>query len=288
MPTVLDGVRPDTVPPAVVKAADLLAEAARTKVACPPVRTLFADGGDLDTAYAVQRLNVRRALDAGRRIVGRKIGLTSVAVQRQLGVDRPDFGALFADMAVPDGGELPVGRLLQPKVEAEVALVLGDDLPHRECTVVDVLRAVDFALPALEIVDSRVRGWDISLVDTVADNASCGLYVLGATPVPLTALDPRTLPMTMTRGGATVSEGTGADCLGSPLNAAVWLASALAERGEPLRAGDLVLTGALGPMVAAAPGDVFEARVPGLGSVRVGFAEEAGEEEAEEGGGETR
>ena len=288
MPTVLDGVRPDAVPPAVAKAADLLAEAARTRVACPPVRTLFADGGDLDTAYAVQRLNVRRALDAGRRIVGRKIGLTSVAVQRQLGVDRPDFGALFADMAVPDGGEVPVGRLLQPKVEAEVALVLGDDLPHRECTVVDVLRAVDFALPALEIVDSRVRGWDISLVDTVADNASCGLYVLGATPVPLTALDLRTVPMTMTRGGATVSEGTGADCLGSPLNAAVWLASALAERGEPLRAGDLVLTGALGPMVPAAPGDVFEARVPGLGSVRVGFAEEAGEEEAEEGGGETR
>ncbi|GAB7110751.1 2-keto-4-pentenoate hydratase [Streptomyces phaeofaciens JCM 4814] len=288
MPTVLDGVRPDAVPPAVVEAADLLVEAARTRVACPPVRTLFADGGDLDTAYAVQRLNVRRALDAGRRIVGRKIGLTSVAVQRQLGVERPDFGALFADMAVPDGGEVPVGRLLRPKVEAEVALVLGHDLPHRECTVVDVLRAVDFALPALEIVDSRVRGWDISLVDTVADNASCGLYVLGATPVPLTALDLRTVPMTMTRGGATVSEGTGADCLGSPLNAAVWLASALAERGEPLRAGDLVLTGALGPMVPAAPGDVFEARVPGLGSVRVGFAEEAGAGEAEEAGGQTR
>ncbi|MER6958784.1 2-keto-4-pentenoate hydratase [Streptomyces sp. NPDC000618] len=277
MSTALDGVRADTVPPAVLKAADLLAEATRTGAACPPVRTLL-DDGDVEAAYAVQQLNVRRGLDAGRRIVGRKIGLTSRAVQAQLGVDQPDFGALFADMAVPDGGEAAAGRLLQPKVEAEVALVLGRDLPHRECTVVDVLRAVDFALPALEIVDSRVRGWDISLVDTVADNASCGLYVLGGTPVPLTAVDLRAVTMTMTRAGETVSEGTGADCLGGPLNAAVWLAAALAERGDPLRAGDLVLTGALGPMVPAAPGDVFEARISGLGSVRVAFpAEEDGQ-----------
>ncbi|MGW1783279.1 2-keto-4-pentenoate hydratase [Streptomyces sp. NPDC002143] len=273
MSTVLDDVRPDAVPPAVLKAADLLAEATRTGAACPPVRTLL-DDGDVEAAYAVQQLNVRRGLDAGRRIVGRKIGLTSRAVQAQLGVDQPDFGALFADMAVPDGGEAAAGRLLQPKVEAEVALVLGRDLPHRECTVVDVLRAVDFALPALEIVDSRVRGWDISLVDTVADNASCGLYVLGGTPVPLTAVDLRAVTMTMTRAGETVSEGTGADCLGGPLNAAVWLASALAERGDPLRAGDLVLTGALGPMVPAAPGDVFEARISGLGSVRVAFPDQ--------------
>ncbi|MFE6823276.1 2-keto-4-pentenoate hydratase [Streptomyces sp. NPDC057690] len=273
MSTVLDGVRADAAPPAVTEAADLLAEAARTGAACPPVRTLF-DDGDLGSAYAVQQLNVRRAQAAGGRVVGRKIGLTSTAVQRQLGVDRPDFGALFADMAVPDGGEVPAGRLLRPKVEAEVALVLGRDLPHRACTVVDLLRAVDFALPALEIVDSRVRDWDISLVDTVADNASCGLYVLGATPVPLTAVDLRTVPMTMTRNGATVSEGTGADCLGSPLEAAVWLACELAERGDPLRAGDLVLTGALGPMTPAAPGDVFETRIAGLGSVRVAFADE--------------
>ncbi|MGW1620435.1 2-keto-4-pentenoate hydratase [Streptomyces sp. NPDC002172] len=274
MPTATDGVRPDAVPPAVVKAADLLAEAARSGAACPPVRHLFDGGGDMETAYAVQQVNVRRGQQAGRRIVGRKIGLTSPAVQRQLGVDQPDFGALFADMAVPDGGQVPAGRLLQPKVEAEVALVLGRDLPERECTLVDVLRAVDFALPALEIVDSGVAGWDISLVDTVADNASCGLYVLGGTPVPLDRVDLRAVTMTMERNGEAASEGTGAACLGSPLNAAVWLASALAERGDPLRAGDLVLTGALGPMAPAAPGDTFEARIPDLGSVRVGFAEE--------------
>jgi 2-keto-4-pentenoate hydratase len=271
VPTDPDRVPPDAVPPAVVKAADALAEAARTGAACPPVRTFF-DHGDIDIAYAVQRLNLQRGQADGRRIVGRKIGLTSPAVQRQLGVDQPDFGALFADMAVPEGGEVPAGQLLQPKVEAEVALVLGSDLPYRECTVVDVLRAVDFVLPALEIVDSRVAGWDISIVDTVADNASCGLYVLGGSPVPLTGLNLRSVRMTMTRGGEVVSEGTGADCLGSPLNAAAWLASALAGMGDPLRAGDLVLTGALGPMVPAAPGDVFEARISNLGSVRVGFA----------------
>lgn len=277
--------RPADAAPAVVQAADLLAAAARSLVPCEPVRALF-DQEDIESAYAVQRLNVRRQLAEGRRITGRKIGLTSPAVQRQLGVEQPDFGTLFADMAVPEAGEVAAGRLLQPKVEAEVALVLGADLPYEICTVADVLRATEFALPALEIVDSRVAGWDISIVDTVADNASSGLYVLGGTPVPLTRLDLRALTMTMTRAGRTVSEGTGADCLGSPLNAAAWLASALATMGDPLRAGDVVLTGALGPMVAAAPGDEFEARMPGLGSVRVGFAPRA-EQAAGQAAGQT-
>ncbi|GAA1900668.1 2-keto-4-pentenoate hydratase [Streptomyces sodiiphilus] len=267
-------------PPAVTEAADALAAASRSGVPCPPVRSLLAKGGIAD-AYAVQRLNLERALAAGgRRVVGRKIGLTSPAVQRQLGVDQPDFGALLSDMAIPDGATVPAGRLLQPKVEAEVALVLGRDLPHEQCTVADVLRAVDFALPALEIVDSRIAGWDITIVDTVADNASSGLFVLGASPVALTAVDVRAVRMTMTRDGRTVSSGTGADCLGGPLNAAVWLASTLASVGDPLRAGDIVLTGALGPMAAAGPGDTFEARVSGLGSVRVAFAPETPQDTA--------
>lgn len=259
---------------AVVEAADVLTKAADSRAACPPVRALLPEG-DIDAAYAVQRLTVRRGLSAGRRLVGRKVGLTSAAVQRQLGVDQPDFGALFADMTVAEGTPVPAGRLLQPKVEAEVALVLGSDLPHRDCTIVDVLRATDFALPALEIVDSRVADWNISIVDTVADNASCGLYVLGGAPVPLTGLDLRAVTMTMTRNGESVSQGTGADCLGSPLNATVWLASTLADMGDPLCAGDVVLTGALGPMVPAAPGDAFEAHISGLGSVRAEFAQEA-------------
>ncbi|MFK0150523.1 2-keto-4-pentenoate hydratase [Streptomyces sp. NPDC090499] len=257
--------------PAAVRAAETLAEAERTGIPCPPVRKLFASD-DLDTAYAAQRVNTEHALAAGRRVVGRKIGLTSPAVQAQLGVGQPDFGVLFADMAVPDGGEVPAGRLLQPKVEAEVALVLGSDLPHRDCTLADVLRATDFVLPALEIVDSRVENWDISITDTIADNASSGLFVLGGPLRLLADLDLRGVTMTMSRGGTEVSTGSGTDCLGSPLNAAVWLASTLAAMGDPLRAGDIVLTGALGPMAPAAPGDAFLADVTGLGSVSVRFA----------------
>lgn len=253
------------------KAADVLLEAERTGIPCAPVRELFAPE-DVQAAYAVQRVNTARATSAGRRVVGRKIGLTSAAVQRQLGVAQPDFGVLFADMAVPDSGEIAAGRLLQPRVEAEVALVLADDLPHRDCTVVDVLRAADFALPALEIVDSRISNWDIDIVDTVADNASSGLFVLGGKPVRLTEVDLREVRMTLDRNGEQVSQGTGADCLDGPLNAAVWLAASLAAAGNPLRAGDTVLTGALGPMVAAAAGDAFETRISGLGSVRVRFA----------------
>lgn len=268
---------PSRIPDTVQKVADLLVQTERTGVLCPPVRDQLAEG-DIAAAYAVQRLNVERRVAEGRRVVGRKIGLTSPAVQRQLGVDQPDYGALLSDMAVPDRGMVPAGRLLQPKIEAEVALVLGADLPHPETTVADVLRAVDFALPALEIVDSRIADWDITIVDTVADNASSGLFVLGGAPVPLTSVDLRSIRMTLTRNGEKVSEGSGHDCLGGPLNAAVWLASTLAAMGDPLRAGDTVLTGALGPMAVASPNDTFEARISGLGSVRVGFAPHATEQ----------
>ncbi|MGW4493208.1 2-keto-4-pentenoate hydratase [Streptomyces sp. NPDC004376] len=256
---------------AVAKAADVLEEAARSGVPCAPVRSLLPEG-DLEAAYAVQRLHVERAVAEGRRPVGRKIGLTSPAVQRQLGVDQPDFGALFADMAVPEGQPVAPGRLLQPKVEAEVALVLGADLPYRDPTVADLLRATAFALPALEIVDSRIADWDITIVDTVADNASCGLFVLGGTPVPLDRIDLRAVTMHLTRNGASASSGTGADCLGSPLTAALWLAATLARLGDPLKAGDILLTGALGPMVLAGEGDTFTAHIEGLGTVTAAFA----------------
>ncbi|WP_304442318.1 2-keto-4-pentenoate hydratase [Saccharomonospora sp. CUA-673] len=258
---------------AVREAADLLQGAIDTGNPCLPVRDFFSFG-DVEAAYSVQRLNTERAVAEGRRLAGRKIGLTSPTVQRQLGVAQPDFGALFTDMAVADGGLVPVQRLLQPKVEAEVALVLTDDLPNPSCTVAELVRATGFAVAALEIVDSRIAAWDISIVDTVADNASSGLFVLGGTRVTLDRVDLRSVRMTLSRHGTVVSEGSGADCLGSPLNAALWLASTLARRGDPLRAGDVVLTGALGPMVAAAPGDVFHAELSGLGSVRVVFAAE--------------
>ncbi|GAA1713045.1 fumarylacetoacetate hydrolase family protein [Kribbella yunnanensis] len=258
---------------AVQKAAELLATAASTGTPCPPVRDLFANG-NVDAAYEVQRLNTERLIAAGHRLIGRKIGLTSPAVQRQLGVDQPDFGALFSTMALPDGGSVPAGQLLQPKIEAEIALVLGTDLTSRDCTAADVRAATAFVSPALEIVDSRIAGWDITIVDTVADNASSGLFVLGDTSMSINDVEPAEVRMQMYRGTELVSEGSGRDCLGDPLKAAAWLASTLARRGEPLRAGDVVLTGALGPMVPATPGDVFTARISDLGSVRISFAPE--------------
>ncbi len=240
--------------------------------AIDPVRERLP-ANDVAAAYAVQDANTRRWVAEGRRVVGRKIGLTSQAVQKQLGVDQPDFGMLFADMAYADGEDLPWARLHQPKCEAEVALVLQHDLDRDGLTVADVIRATAFALPAIEIVGSRIAGWKIGIVDTVADNASSGLYVLGDTPVPLAGLDLRLAGMVMELKGEPVSVGVGAACLGHPLHAALWLARTMVGVGQPLKAGDTVLTGALGPMVAARPGDVFEARIEGLGSVRAAFGQ---------------
>ena len=244
--------------------AERLREAEKNRQPIPPLRDEMP-AGDEALAYAIQQANVRYAVAKGRRIVGRKIGLTSSAVQKQLGVDQPD-------MLYGDDETVPMERTLQPKVEAEVALVLKQDLTRADTTLMELIQAVDYVLPAIEIVGSRIADWNIRFVDTVADNASSGLVVLGAVPVRLDNLDLKLVDMTMTRRGEQVSVGCGAACLGHPLNAAVWLARKLASLGQPLRAGDLVLTGALGPMVTVQPGDDFEACISGVGSVRMRFA----------------
>ncbi|MGH8702076.1 MAG: 2-keto-4-pentenoate hydratase [Burkholderiales bacterium] len=259
--------------------ADRLWQAEQSAEPTTPVRdeiAAAAAGGDLLTlAYQVQQLNTQRRLGTGERLVGRKIGLTSRAVQKQLGVDSPDFGALFANMAVGDGEEISWSRLMQPKVEAEIALVLQRDLPHEKHTVADVIWATAYALPAIEVVGSRIAKWDIRLADTVADNASSGLFVLGTRPVALTDIDLADCGMVMERRGDQVSVGGGAACLGNPLNAAVWLADTMARLGTPLREGDVLMTGALGPMVVIEPGDVFTAQIEGLGSVSAVFGRPA-------------
>ena len=252
-----------------------LREAELTQTPIAPIRPqLGGESADVDIAYAAQEVNTQRALAEGRRLVGRKIGLTSVAVQKQLGVDSPDFGMLFADMAFGDGEAIPAGRLIQPKVEAEIALVINKDLTKEKHTYADIISATEYALPAIEVVDSRIENWKISLIDTVADNASSAAFVLGSKPVKLENLDLVNCKMTMTRGEEVVSQGVGKACLSNPLNAAVWLADEMVRRGRPLLAGDIVLTGALGPMVVAQPGDEFKVEIEGFGSVVAAFAAE--------------
>src|SRR5271166_1301861 len=251
--------------------ADAILGAYKTRTPVPPVRELLPAGA-IDQAYAAQEVNTKRWLAEGRKLVGRKIGLTSLAVQRQLGVSQPDYGMLFDDMAVLDGWDVPAGELIQPKVEAEIAFVIGRDLDDEHLTIADILRAVEFALPAIEIVDSRIADWKIGILDTIADNASSGLYVLGGSPKKLDGLDLRLAGMAMEHAGQLVSVGVGAACLGDPLSATLWLANTMAKAGRPLRAGDTVLSGALGPMVAVDWGGVYEARINGLGSVRAAFA----------------
>lgn len=247
-------------------AAMALRQARATRNPIAPVSASHGIAG-LEAAYAVAEINTAARLAEGARIVGLKVGLTSKAVQQQLGVDQPDFGVLFDDMEYLSGQDIPMARLLQPKVEAEIAFVIGRDLDGARPSYAEFLACLAHALPAIEIVDSAIADWKISLVDTVADNASCGLYVLGDQPVALGQLALGDLGMRMDKNGQTVSVGTGAACLGHPLRAAYWLARTMAARGQGIQAGQVVLSGALGPMVPVAAGDVVQARIGALGSV---------------------
>jgi len=252
------------------EAARLLRDAERTGEYIAPLRDRYT-GLDAAGAYEIQRINTEQRLAEGRRIVGCKIGLTARAVQQQLGVEQPDFGTLFDDMGYGDAEAIPVSVLHQPKIEAEVAFVFGRELAMENPTQTEVVRSIDHVLPALEVVGSRIANWNIRFIDTVADNASSAAYVLGSTPRKLSDFNVGLCGMVMTRRGEPVSVGSGAACLGNPINAVVWLARTMARLGRPLKAGDLVLSGALGPMVPVSPGDVFEARINGLGSVKAVF-----------------
>ncbi|MFF9556228.1 2-keto-4-pentenoate hydratase [Streptomyces albus] len=261
-------------PQAVAEAAARLLEAAATNVPCAPVRDLIGTT-DTRTAYAVQQRVTAVRRERGARVVGHKIGLTSPAVQRQLGVAQPDFGVLLDEMGHADGDTVAYASVLQPRVEAEIAFVLGEDLAEGPLDLARVRAAVDHAVAALEICGSRIAGWDITLSDTVADNASAGAFVLGRERRSLTEFEPRTAVMEMSVDGRPVSEGTGSDCLGDPLAAVLWLARTARELGDPLRAGHVVLSGALGPMSPLAPGVRVSAAIGGLGTVTTSIGEGA-------------
>lgn len=241
---------------------------------CAAVRDLIGTE-DLPAAYAVQQGLVRQRLDAGATVVGRKIGATSEAVQQQLGVDQPDFGYLLSDMDVSDHDPISMRTLVQPRVEAEVAFRLARDIdvPEDQITIELVRAAVDVAIPALEIVDSRIENWDIEFTDTVADNASSGLFVVGEDGLPLSDIEPRDVVMSLTINDEERSSGTGAACLGDPLEALRWLAVQAARFGDPLRAGHLILSGALGPFVPFAAGDRVTASISGFAPLTVTFQE---------------
>ena len=252
--------------------AQTLRDAYAHRKACAPLRTIIGTE-NVQMAYAIQEFNNNLLLKQGARIVGRKIGLTSKVVQNQFGIDEPDYGALLNTMEVLNGGSISVKELMQPKVEGEIAFVLKKDLPNPTMTSFDLMGAIDYVLASIEIVGSRIENWNIKITDTIADNASASHFVIGHRPVKLENVDLINCEMKMSKNGELVSEGKGADCLGSPLNATLWLAKTMASLGTPLKAGEIILSGALGPMVSVNAGDHFSANFSDLGSVSVSFTD---------------
>lgn len=253
---------------AIGSCADALFEARRTRAAIGPVR-LQLPAKDVAAAYAVQQINNRRLDGAGGRRVGRKIGLTSEAVQRQLGVDRPDFGVLFDTMDYGgDGAVVSAASLISPKIEAEIAFRLRQDIAEKGLTAAEIAGAVEAVAACAEIVDSAIAGWDIDIVDTIADNASCGGFVVDGWQDFSPEMDLPARQMRMTRDAEEISTGTGAATLGDPLNALIWLAETAIDAGEPLRAGEVVLAGALGPMRPLTPGD-YRIEISGFAPLHV-------------------
>lgn len=255
----------------VASLADELWEAQRTRVAIEPLTDRYS-GLDIDDAYAIQTRNIDRHVAEGARVIGRKVGLTSRAMQQLLGVDEPDFGVLLDDMFVEDGDEVPLSEMLQPRIEAEMAFVLERDLAGPGVTTANALAAMAGVLPAVEIVDSRIADWRIKLVDTVADNASSGRLVVGGRIRKVDEFDLRLVGVAVSRNGELIDTGAGAAVLGNPARPVAWLANKLGALGATLHAGDVILPGAPHRMVAVRPGDVFRAEFAHLGAVTARFS----------------
>jgi 2-keto-4-pentenoate hydratase len=254
------------------KHADALHDAARTRIAIPPLTETDPDL-TVDDAYAIQLHNIDRAVADGHRILGHKVGLTSRAMQEMLGVSEPDFGVLLDDMVLDDDTEVRLNDLVHARVEAEIGLRLAVDLAGPGVTTERALAALDVAMPALEIIDSRIADWRIGLVDTIADNGSSARAVFGATSAPVADLDLRLVGAVLERNGELVEHGVGAAALGHPAACVAWLANKLAEFGQTLRAGQLVLPGAVHRAIDVMPGDVVQAELAGLGTVTARFVD---------------
>ena len=252
------------------KLGDALFDALTGCTTLPPLTSQHA-GITVDDAYAIQQRLMARRLAAGEKVIGKKIGVTSQAVMDMLGVDQPDFGWLTDGMVYGEGEAIPMSRLIQPKAEGEIAFVLKKTLKGPGISVADVLAATDGVMACFEIVDSRIQDWKIKIQDTVADNASCGVFVLGDRLVDVRDVDLTTCGMVLEKNGEIVATGAGAAAMGHPANAVAWLANTLGRLGIPLKAGDIILSGSQSPLVPVKPGDSLYASVGGLGSTSVRF-----------------
>lgn len=249
---------------------DALYDALRAQRAIDPLILAHPDL-DIDAAYAIQQRLMQRRLESGERVVGKKIGVTSRAVMDLLGVFQPDFGWLTDRMVYNDGESIPASALIQPKAEGEVAFLLKHTLKGPGVTREDVLDATEGVMACFEIVDSRIRDWKISIVDTIADNASCGAFVLGNRLVDPRDVDLYTCGMVLEKNGEIVATGAGAAAMGHPADAVAWLANSLGERGIALEAGEVILSGSLGTMVPVASGDALRVSIGGMGGCSVRF-----------------
>lgn len=251
-------------------ASAALAEAERRGAPISPLTGTFP-AMEVDDAYAIQRMGIAQRMGSGARLMGHKVGLTSRAMQEQFSVDEPDYGHLLSDMFVLEGMTIPASDLCSPRVEPEVAFVLKQGLTGPGITVADVLRATDFILPAIEVIDSRIKDWRITLPDTVADNASSARVVLGANPVPPSRLDLRLIGSVLRKKGKVEETGISGAVLGSPVSALCWLANKLASFEVGLEAGQVVMPGSCTRAVAVGSGDHVRAEFDGLGFVSVRF-----------------
>ncbi|WP_237570845.1 2-keto-4-pentenoate hydratase [Mycolicibacterium lacusdiani] len=257
--------------PECVQMAEGLLKAYRTGQPIAPLTDRYPELTIAD-GYAIQQAQVATWRAEGRLIKGRKVGLTSAAMQRQMGVARPDFGVLHDRMFYAESEVVPISAFIQPRVEPEVALVLGRGLTGPGVTIADALAAVDFVLPALEIIDSRIEDWRIGIVDTIADNASSGGVVLGAHPIGPAAVDLRLLGCNLFGNGELVATGASGAALGSPVVSLAWLANTIGEHGDCLEAGDIVLPGSVTAAQPVQSGDVWTAHLAELGTVTARFS----------------
>lgn len=242
-------------------------------MACKPVAPLTSRGHDLtiEDAYKIQERMLSHRYNDGARLVGKKVGATSAAVQNLLKVNQPDFGMLLSDMIYNEGEEIPISRLIQPRAEGEIAFILKRDLMGPGLTIAEVLSATECVMPCFEIVDSRIENWQIKIQDTVADNASCGVFVLGGAAKPPKEVDLELCGMYLEKNGTLQVTGSGSAALGHPANAIAWLGNTLGRLGIGLKAGEIILSGALAGLVPISKGDALTMTIGGLGSASVKF-----------------